>query len=128
MKVHNINGTSDNKCKCGSWRAHWEKFNERSLAWPRICSEKSCINPPTLGAHVQKENFSTAKWYIIPFCDKHNKCVGESLDVREGTSFAPANRSETCEKTSSESMKTTVQLCKIAAAGGAWNRCFKVDD
>lgn len=102
MKVHNINGTSDNKCKCGSWKAHWEKFNERKLAWPRFCSEKSCINTPTLGAHVQKENCRTAKWYVIPLCDKHNKCVGASLDVCDGTSFASANRSETCEKTSSK--------------------------
>ena len=55
MKVHNINGTSDNKCKCGSWEAHWEKFNERKRSWPKYCSESSCTESATVGAHVQKD-------------------------------------------------------------------------
>lgn len=98
MKVHNINGTSDNTCKCGSWKAHWEKYNEYHRSWPDYCSEKSCIHPPTVGAHVQKEESSSAKWYIIPLCKEHNDRFGESIEVGDGTSFASANRSETCEK------------------------------
>jgi len=99
MKVHNINGTSDNKCKCGSWRAHWEKFNEARDPWPICCSAYGCFDAAAVGAHVQKENGS-GKWYIIPFCNKHNgpEFYGKSIEVSDGTSFAPANRKETCEK------------------------------
>ena len=98
MKVHNINGTSDNKCKCGTWKAHWEKYNEARAKWPMYCSEKDCVKPATVGAHVQKEVGYDKKWYIIPLCDKHNGCRGESIDVSAGTSFASANQSETCGK------------------------------
>lgn len=94
MKVHNINGTSDNTCKCGSWKAHWEKYNEKGLSWPTYCVATGCYNKATVGAHVQKE--SNSKWYIIPFCDHHNACYGESVEVDSSTSFASANRSETC--------------------------------
>jgi hypothetical protein len=27
MTVYNINGTSDNTCKCGSWLAHWKNYS-----------------------------------------------------------------------------------------------------
>ena len=99
MKVHNINGTSDNKCRCGSWEAHWEKFNEYKRSWPKYCSESTCLERASVGAHVQKEA-GTNKWYIIPLCAKHNgpKFHGESIEVSASTSFAPANRKETCEK------------------------------
>lgn len=100
MKVHNINGTADNKCKCGSWRAHWENFNEYHFVWPKYCSEKSCLYAPTIGAHVQKEESSSAKWFIIPLCDRHNGAEfhGKTIEVNDGTSFALASRRETCER------------------------------
>ncbi len=96
IKVHNINGTSDNKCKCGSWEKHWEEFNEFQLPWPSRCSEKDCLNFAELGAHVQKEDGSSSQWYIIPLCREHNACRGESIEVRDDTSFASANRGKTC--------------------------------
>lgn len=98
VKVHNINGTSNNTCKCGSWKAHWEKYNEKGQSWPTYCVATGCCNKATVGAHVQKENSSSAKWYIIPFCDHHNgpEFHGESIDVGADTSFASANRGETC--------------------------------
>jgi len=98
MKVHNINGTSDNKCKCGSWKAHWEKYNEKRIAWPTDCSGANCNEPAVHGAHVQKEIGSDKKWYIIPLCAQHNgpEFHGKSIDVSGDTSFASANRSETC--------------------------------
>ena len=100
MQVHNINGTSDNECKCGSWKAHWEKYNETRATWPTYCSEKTCTERATVGAHVQKEQGKDKKWYIIPLCDKHNgpKYHGASIEVSDNTSFAPANQSETCDK------------------------------
>ena len=97
VKVHNINGTADNTCKCGSWKAHWERYNEKGRAWPTYCVATGCLKRATVGAHVQKESSSSAKWYIIPFCDHHNACYGASVEVDSTTSFASANRSETCE-------------------------------
>jgi len=100
MKVHNINGTSDNKCKCGTWKAHWEKYNEYGANWPICCSEKNCIERATVGAHVQKEVGYDKNWYIIPLCDEHNGpgFHGASIEISDGTSFASANQSETCGK------------------------------
>lgn len=96
MKVHNINGTSDNECKCGTWKAHWEKYNEKHASWPKWCSEKNCVSTPTVGAHVQKEVGADKDWYIIPLCADHNNMRGKSIDIVESTSFASANRGKTC--------------------------------
>jgi len=91
MKVKNINGTSDNLCKCGSWLNHWEKFSGRTTIF---CSEKGCTRTDIVGAHVQKATTDT-KWYIIPLCKAHNTATGE-LEIFEGTVFVSANKSETC--------------------------------
>jgi len=95
MKVKNINGTSDNKCVCGSWIKHWEKHSGRTALY---CSEKSCLQSSELvGAHVQKTT-SDMSWYIIPLCQEHNKSKIE-LEIADSTIFVSANRSQTCEKT-----------------------------
>ena len=91
MRVKNINSTSDNLCKCGSWLKHWENFSGHSLT--SYCSEKSCMKKPEVGAHVQKDNSS---WYIIPLCKVHNAKHGESIDILDGTALVPANVAETC--------------------------------
>ncbi len=95
MKVTNINGTSENTCKCGSWLKHWENFSGTSI--PGTCREASCMNKPEVGAHVQKDSLTDKKWYIIPLCSKHNT-KAESLTVMDSTIFVSANVSETCEK------------------------------
>lgn len=92
MKVRNINGTSDNDCKCGSWIQHWENFSGATVMF---CSEKNCTNTDLLGAHVQK--MYSNDWYIIPLCQKHNKTADE-LEIVDSTIFVSANRSKTCEK------------------------------
>ena len=92
MKVFNINGTSDNVCKCGSWKAHWIKFSGKD--WPNYCCEKSCMNPPTVGAHVEKVNGSNS-WYIVPLCDKHNKATNE-MELYGNPTLVTANRGLTC--------------------------------
>ena len=104
MEVHNLNGTSKNKCKCGSWKAHWEKFNDKGAAWPALCREVTCCEPATDGAHVQKEKGADKKWYIIPLCAKHNgpEFHGKTITIMDSTAFASANRSETCEKENSK--------------------------
>ena len=93
MKVYNINGTSDNTCKCGSWKQHWINFSGQK--WPKCCCEKNCSNSAEVGAHVQKVNGSM-RWYIVPFCKKHNN-KAQSLEILDSTILVPANRSETCE-------------------------------
>ena len=104
MKVHNINGTSRNKCKCGTWKKHWEDFNEKGEPWPSECVEISCKRTASDGAHVQKEEGKDKSWYIIPLCDVHNgpKFHGKTIEIDNDTSFASANRSETCEKANSK--------------------------
>lgn len=96
MRVRNINGTSDNTCKCDSWLDHWTKFGGKSL--PSYCVEVKCTEKPEVGAHVQKDNSTDTNWYIIPFCKTHNGKQGESLEVTDGTTLVSANVSETCGK------------------------------
>lgn len=94
MRVNNINGTSDNICKCGSWLEHWKNFSGQSI--PSYCPEKSCMKKPEAGAHVQKDNSSDNNWYIIPLCLSHNAEKGKSIEISDGTKLVSANVAETC--------------------------------
>ena len=93
MKVNNINGTSSNTCKCGSWLKHWVKYSNASL--PVYCVESTCTNAPEVGAHVQKDGSTDRSWYIIPLCKTHNAKTNQSLTVGSVT-FVSANVSNTC--------------------------------
>lgn len=90
--VKNINGTSDNICKCGSWLKHWEIFSGRKAVY---CAENTCTKTVLLGAHVQKAGSSDDKWYIVPLCSMHNTSTSE---IEVNTILVSANRNETCEK------------------------------
>lgn len=92
MKARNINGTSDNDCRCGSWLQHWKNYGGNSSS--PICSEANCRSFAEVGAHVQKEY--DQKWWIIPLCKAHNNLYGRTIDVKPGTVFVSANKSETC--------------------------------
>lgn len=94
MKVRNINGTSDNTCKCDSWLAHWEKFSGKKAY---MCSAYGCTKTSLVGAHVQKDGLLDRSWYIIPLCQAHNKQAPE-LIVSDNTQLISANVSETCGK------------------------------
>jgi hypothetical protein len=94
MKVRNINGTSDNTCKCGDWLKHWEKYSGQRP--PAYCPEEKCIEMPEVGAHVQKDTSTDYGWYIIPLCKRHNGETGKSLIVSDAVNLAPANVSDTC--------------------------------
>ena len=96
MRVRNINGTSDKACKCGSWLDHWKNFSDQSLS--KYCSEKSCIQKPEVGAHVQKDSSTDDSWYIVPFCYTHNGETGKSLEIVDSVKLVSANVSETCGK------------------------------
>ncbi|MDC6364006.1 MULTISPECIES: hypothetical protein [Flavobacteriaceae] len=93
-RIKNINGTSQNKCSCGSWLKHWEKFSGQTTSF---CIEKGCINKDLVGAHVQKANSFDSKWYIIPLCNQHNQSNGE-LEIVDAYKMVSANKGETCEK------------------------------
>lgn len=96
MKVNNVNGTSQNTCKCGSWLDHWKKFSGQSL--PSYCAEKSCTKKPGVGAHVQKDSSTDRGWYIVPLCNDHNLQTGSSLNLVESAILVSANVSQTCGK------------------------------
>jgi hypothetical protein len=92
-KVKNIDGTSDTKCKCGTWLDHWKKFSGQTVTY---CCEKTCTNKELVGAHVQKADSTDSYWYIIPLCHSHNKTTGE-LELSDGYRLVRANKQVTCE-------------------------------
>jgi len=96
MKVNNVNGTTGNVCKCGSWLEHWKKFSGQSV--PSYCPEKSCTKKPEVGAHIQRDTSADKGWYIIPLCKDCNAKTGKSLDVSDNVKLVSANVSETCGK------------------------------
>lgn len=88
--VKNINGTSKNRCNCGSWLKHWENYSGTPAIF---CSVFGCNSSATVGAHVQIANSFIDKWYIVPMCQLHNSLSGQ-LEV-SGTLIS-ANVNETC--------------------------------
>ena len=94
MKIRNINGTSDNKCGCGAWLKHWEKFSGQSVAY---CPVENCLGTEIVGAHVQRDDASDQRWYIYPLCSAHNKST-TPLTVSDAYRLVSANKKETCEK------------------------------
>jgi len=96
MRVKNINGTSDNTCKCGSWLKHWKRFGG-SVPYS-YCAEITCNGSQEVGAHVQMDNSTDVNWYIIPLCNSHNAKTGGSFDLMVGTTLVSANVSQTCGK------------------------------
>ena len=94
MKVKNINGTGESKCRCGSWLEHWANFSGQPV--PKYCPEEKCIARPEVGAHVQKDDSFDNNWYIVPLCKVHNAEVGRSLTIADSVHLVPANVSQTC--------------------------------
>lgn len=96
MKVKNINGTSEQICKCGSWIEHWKRFSGRAL--PTLCPEVLCMERDMVGAHVQRDVPGDNSWYIVPLCAKHNAMKGEALTVSDHIKLVSANVAATCGK------------------------------
>jgi predicted nucleotidyltransferase len=67
MKANNINKTSQNICKCGSWLNHWKNFSGRSL--PKYCPEKACMKVPEL-VHMFKKAIPQIDLGILFLCAK----------------------------------------------------------
>src|SRR5580698_2962554 len=110
MKLRNINGTNGLTCSCGSWLDHWVNFNPGGQAVPTYCPELSCLRRDLVGAHVQRDGGMDGKWYIVPLCQGHN-AKADALNVGDFVSLAPANASETCQKSAYGS---------LAALGGLY--------
>jgi len=96
MKIKNITGTKDNTCKCISWLEHWKNYGGKTI--PGYCAVENCKEKPEVGAHVQKDNSIDASWYIVPFCQTHNKETGKSIDIRDNIALVSANVATTCSK------------------------------
>lgn len=92
--VKNLNGTSDNNCKCESWLKHWKNFMGKSL--PATCREINCNETVLVGAHVKKVGGSDNSQYIVPLCQSHNKST-DSFNVVDGC-LVSANKQLTCDK------------------------------
>jgi hypothetical protein len=98
MRIRNINGISDNACRCASWLEHWENYNTDKQALPVFCPVADCVNNPIVGAHAQKDDDSDSNWYIIPLCMTCNAKTNQVLEVSGAISLAPADVSQTCGK------------------------------
>jgi hypothetical protein len=95
MKVNNINGTSQNPCRCGSWLDHWENFSGQPV--PTYCPGFCCYRRDLLGVHVKKAESDDDNWYIVPLCAEHNRATG-TLTVTDGCRLVSANVRKTCGK------------------------------
>jgi len=93
MKVKNLNGTSNNICKCGSWLQHWNNFSGQTA---NRCVVNHCTNDPEVGGHVQKDSLLDQNWYIIPICKSCNGKSGQDLYIDDAVNLVSANVSKTC--------------------------------
>lgn len=58
------NGIAVNNSTNVSWKQHW--INSTGRSWPDRCSVSSCLNEPTIGAHIINEDVNGLK--IVPMC------------------------------------------------------------
>jgi len=86
MKVHNIQGTSDNEVPrpYKSWIEFWQAHK---IQLPYTCPRCGKRLTDPVGAHVQKDSIWDRRWYIAPICRGCNQAntsfyVDESLFVR----------------------------------------------
>jgi len=69
MLVHNLNDTSDNSCRCGTWIRHWENYRNKHAVNCVACHKHTT----TIGAHVQKTYSNDQRSFIVPLCYSCNK-------------------------------------------------------
>lgn len=89
MKVHNLNGTSDNTAGAPyyTWIRFWNA-NSRYFQ-PQTCPRCGKELVDAVGAHVQKDAMYDRSWYIVPICRGCNK-ANTSFDV-EAHLLVPVN-------------------------------------
>ncbi len=92
-KVKNLKGTSEKKCNCKSWIAHWERSSESKA---KQCSVVGCLHDAKVGAHVIKCDSSDKNHFIVPMCLGHNQEEDDCLTIDK--ELVSANIQETCEQ------------------------------
>jgi hypothetical protein len=90
-QVHNLAGTAEHDCPCGSWLTHWERGAGRLAI---SCAVLGCDAPALVGAHVRIDGL-TSHWMILPFCRQHNAVSGP-LTIKGTIKPVSANVSLTC--------------------------------
>lgn len=93
MRVINFHGTSNKRCNCGSWLAHWKHFSEQTVY---NCIVIDCNNKVEVGRHVKKISIMDDNWYIVPVCSDCNNSREETLDISESVMLVPARMTRIC--------------------------------
>lgn len=93
MDVHNVNGTQDETCNCGSWLDHWRKYSRQ--AFLSFCPVNGCLRDDLVGAHVQKAGSADRSWYIVPLCGEHVHATG-ALSISDIYRLVSADANRTC--------------------------------
>lgn len=93
----NKKGTAKRKCKCNSWKEHWQNISKEK--WPAKCAVKGCKEKPDDGAHTYQTQLRELdqREFIAPLCHKHNMS-NDKFSLRDGTILVPANQFLTCKK------------------------------
>ena len=97
MKILNIRGTTDCKCRCGTWKRHW--INMTGNEWPKKCGVLGCRNPAQVGGHIRLDDRRTGNhWYILPMCFACNGRKGKLVGARMNPEIeiAWAQKAGTC--------------------------------
>ena len=92
----NKEGTSERKCKCGTWKQHW--LNSTNEEWPETSCVKDCQESATLGAHIYNPKVN-GEW-IVPACESCNSLT-DKFSLDSSTTLVSANKQKTCEAKSS---------------------------
>lgn len=74
-KVHNLREGG----KSGNWLEYWEKATGTKAG---KCHKIGCTQQATDGAHVQLDDPSDNRWYIVPLCHACNCQFGKHFTVR----------------------------------------------
>lgn len=78
-RVHNLQeGYRLAPAGYSSWLAYWERANKLNAGF---CHVFGCVCTATDGAHVQLDNSSDNRWYIVPMCHFHNCQFGAHFTV-----------------------------------------------
>ena len=87
-----IENPPEQKCRCGSWFNHWQKFTQSKI---RMCVEIGCNETYIEGAHVQLAESEDTTIYIVPLCSKHRKSK-ETLSIIDSCKLVSADINKTC--------------------------------
>ncbi|GGF41230.1 hypothetical protein GCM10011611_54570 [Aliidongia dinghuensis] len=95
--VKNLNGTTDNKCECASWIAHWRNCTGSDRV---LCCVVPCGRLAQVGAHVIViDRRSDRSWWIVPMCKKHNNTHNqEPMYIKRDIEMVSANVYRTCHQ------------------------------